>query len=172
MDFGKILGTVAPTIGTLIGGPLGGMAMTAIADALGIDPDDTKKVQDAINSGKLTADQIVALKKADQDMEIKLKELGIQADKLEFDDRQNAREREVKLAGSWTTTGLAWLVVTAFVGIVYCVLVGGSKVEGALAGTLIGYMSAKAEQIIAYYFGSSRGSDDKTKALADIARMP
>jgi hypothetical protein len=33
-------------------------------------------------------------------------------------------------------------------------------------GTLIGYLSAKSEQILAYYFGSSKSSDHKTELLA------
>ena len=37
---------------------------------------------------------------------------------------------------------------------------------GAVIGTLIGYVSAKAEQVIAYYFGSSAGSKAKTDIMA------
>ncbi len=35
----------------------------------------------------------------------------------------------------------------------------------ALAGALVGYVSAKAEQVIAYYFGSSSGSEQKTEIM-------
>ncbi|ERL46406.1 EVE domain protein [Candidatus Micropelagos thuwalensis] len=37
----------------------------------------------------------------------------------------------------------------------------------AFSGTLVGYVSAKADQVIAYFFGSSSGSREKTRAMAD-----
>jgi hypothetical protein len=36
-----------------------------------------------------------------------------------------------------------------------------------IIGTLIGYVSAKADQVVSYYFGSSSGSKDKTQAMSD-----
>ena len=36
MDFTTIIKTVAPWLATAIGGPLGGLAVTAIADTLGL----------------------------------------------------------------------------------------------------------------------------------------
>jgi hypothetical protein len=36
-----------------------------------------------------------------------------------------------------------------------------------IIGTLIGYVSAKADQVVSYYFGSSSGSKDKTAAMSD-----
>ena len=49
-----------------------------------------------------------------------------------------------------------------FFGTVGYVLTGQAQVESALAGALVGYVSARAEQVIAYYFGSSSGSKQKT----------
>ena len=40
-----ILGAVAPTIGTALGGPMGGMAAKMVAEALGVD-NDPYKVQE------------------------------------------------------------------------------------------------------------------------------
>ena len=45
-----------------------------------------------------------------------------------------------------------------------------AQVDSVLAGTLVGYLSAKAEQVLAYYFGSTKGSADKTALLADATR--
>ena len=44
------LKTIAPTVATALGGPLAGMAVSAIAKAIGCSPDE---VQDVISSGKL-----------------------------------------------------------------------------------------------------------------------
>ena len=44
---------IAPTIATAMGGPLAGMAVSAISKAIGVDPD---KVGDLISSNKLSAE--------------------------------------------------------------------------------------------------------------------
>lgn len=83
----------------------------------------------------------------------------------EFKDRDSAREREIGVKDS-TNKILAFVIVGAFVCLVASTLLGYAKVESALAGTLVGYLSAKCEQVLAYYFGSSRGSAQKTELLA------
>ena len=68
--------------------------------------------------------------------------------------------------GDKTNRNLAYFIVASFVATVGSTLAGWTHVDSALAGTLIGYLSAKAEQILAYYFGSSKGSEEKTRMLA------
>jgi hypothetical protein len=60
----------------------------------------------------------------------------------------------------------------AFIWAVWAVLSG--YVQGmsdpaivGIIGTLIGYVSAKADQVVSYYFGSSSGSKEKTAAMSD-----
>jgi len=43
-----------------------------------------------------TPDQLLALKKADSDLQVRLKELGIAEEKLTFDDMANARAMQVR----------------------------------------------------------------------------
>ena len=50
---------IAPTIATALGGPLAGMAVSAISKAVGVEPD---QVQDMIANNKLSADQIAQVK--------------------------------------------------------------------------------------------------------------
>lgn len=82
-----------------------------------------------------------------------------------FKDRADARAREVGVKDA-TNKVLAFVIIGAFVCLVAATLLGLAKVESALAGTLVGYLSAKAEQVLAYYFGSSQGSAQKTELLA------
>ena len=57
---------IAPGIATALGGPLAGLAVTAISKALGIDEKD---VQNTIESGKLTSDQLASIKQAEIELQ-------------------------------------------------------------------------------------------------------
>lgn len=170
MDFMKIIGAVAPTIATAVGGPIGGMAAKFITDALGIPTDSSKdEIVKAISNA--TPDQLLALKKADNDFAVQMKQLDIDLEKIASDDRDSARRREVQVR-DWMPRILAGVIVCGFMATVFLVLLG--YVEGmkdplmaTTVGTLIGFVSAKAEQVIAYYFGSSSSSQAKTQLLAE-----
>jgi hypothetical protein len=43
-------------------------------------------------------------------------------------------------------------------------------IVSALIGTVVGYVAANAQQVVGYFFGSSKGSADKTDALAAAVR--
>ena len=86
MDWQALLKTVAPWIGTAIGGPLGGMALSAAASALGVS-DKTAEGLKAALAGT-TPEQMLALKKADQDFALQMQALGF---KSEADSRGSPR---------------------------------------------------------------------------------
>lgn len=168
MDWKNLIGTVAPWIGTALGGPLGGMAVSAIADALGL----SEKTEDAIKTALsgATPEQMLALKQADQQFSMRMQELGFQntqaLEKIAADDRDSARKRETAVM-DYTPRILAYLIVGGFLGMAYGVLFKQMSADSVLAGTIIGYLSAKAEQVAAYYFGSTAGSKQKTELLAN-----
>ena len=167
MDWQAIIKTVAPWIGTALSGPLGGMAVSAIGDALGLS-DKTEAAVRAALSGA-TPEQMLALKQADQAFAARMQELGFENEQkiaeLASQDRDSARRRESSVQ-DWTPRILAYALVGSFIAVSVGVLVGWGKADSVMAGTLVGYLSAKAEQVVAYYFGSSSGSDAKTKLLA------
>jgi len=166
----RIIGAVAPSLATAVGGPIGGMAVKFITDALGIPSDSSKDdIAKAINNA--TPDQLVALKKAENDFTVRMKELDIDLERIASSDRDSARRRESQVR-DWMPRILAFVIVAGFMGTVFMVLLG--YVEGmkdplmaTTVGTLIGFVSAKAEQVIAYYFGSSNSSQQKTALLAE-----
>ena len=169
MDLLKIVGAVAPSLATAIGGPLGGMAMKVVAEVLGLPADSSEKdVSKAMAAA--TPDQLLALKKADQDFAVRMRELDIDLEKIAASDRDSARRREAQVR-DWMPRVLAFVVVAGFMATVFLVLLGyvdGMKdpLMATTVGTLIGFVSAKAEQVIAYYFGSSSSSQQKTQLLA------
>ena len=121
----------------------------------------------AINNA--TPEQLAALKRADNDFLVQMKQLDIDLERISSDDRDSARRREATVKDLMPKI-LASLVVAGFLVTVFLVLTG--YVEGmkdpmmaTTVGTLIGYVSSKADQIIGYYFGSSASSAAKTSLL-------
>lgn len=173
MTFGdkalQVLRTVAPMLATATLGPFGPLAATAISAALGTPTGDTKAAEAALLNA--TPDQLLALKKADQDFQERMKELGIEEEKLVYDDIANARSREIAVKDS-TPRNLAYLII-GFTGLcIAATLAGWTKVDSALAGTLIGYLVAESRSTLTYFFGSSQSSQNKDATIASIAKQP
>lgn len=144
------------------------MATKAVSDALGVEVEATPSaVAHAVANA--TPEELIKLKIAENDFMLKMREFDYkEVTELyasEVTDRNGARDREVK-AGDKTNRNLAYLVIGAFILMVGCTLMGLTKAESVMAGTLIGYLSAKAEQVLSYYFGSTRNSARKTELLA------
>ncbi len=165
MDFKEILSAIAPTVASALLGPLGGMAVSGIGSILGIDAPTQEKIGKAIASGQMTPEQITQIKALELQYQNDEKERGFRYVELEFKDRDSARKREAD-TGDLTNRRLAFIIVGSFIAMLGCTLAGWAKVDTVLAGTLIGYLSAKCEQVLAYYFGSSQGSKTKTDLLA------
>jgi hypothetical protein len=161
--FGKLIENVAPTIATALGGPVAGMAVKALSSALLGHGDGS---QDDITSAlsNATPDQIAAIKRADNDFKVQMEHLKIDLVKIAADDRASARSMQMAVRSQLVPT-LAVMVISSFVGVTIGVLLGYAKIEGALAGSLVGYLSAKAELVLSFYFGSSADSEKKSEML-------
>ena len=160
-DWKNTLATIAPTLATALGGPMAGMAANLAVRALGVD--ETDKPEALLKQAVLDAspETMAKLQQAERSFLIEMERLGIEREKLSHQDRADARAREIK-AGGWSNPVIAGIVVTGFFATVGYVLAGDvalSGEQGALIGTLIGYVSAKADMICSYYFGSSSGQD-------------
>jgi len=161
----SFLSNIAPTVASALLGPLGGVAVAGITKILGIDGGTVADVTKAISDGRVTPEQVAEIRKLEMQFQSEEKERGFRYSELEFKDRDSARNREVQVKDN-TNKILAFTVVGAFIAMVGATLLGYAKVESVLAGTLVGYLSAKCEQVLAYYFGSSAGSLAKTNLLA------
>ena len=154
---------VAPTIATALGGPLAGMAVSAISKALGVDEKD---VGDLINNNKLTADQIAQVKLAEIELQKQAQELGLNFEKLAVDDRKSAREMQAATR-SIVPPALAACVTVGFFAILGGMMFGKMSVADNTALTMmLGSLGTAWTGIIAYYFGSSAGSQAKTDLLS------
>jgi hypothetical protein len=153
---------IAPTIATAMGGPLAGMAVAAISKAIGVDPD---KVGDLISGNKLSADQIAQVKIAEIELQRQAQELGLNFEKLEVEDRKSARDMQATTR-SMMPPLLAGLVTVGFFSIM--VMMFFNKIDSGNPAILmmLGSLGTAWTGIIAYYFGSSAGSQAKTDLLS------
>ena len=153
---------IAPTIATALGGPLAGMAISAVSKAIGVDED---KVGDLIKDNKLTADQIAQVKLAELELQKQANELGLNFAKLEVDDRKSAREMQATTR-SIVPPALAAIVTVGFFGILVMMLLGKVDSNNPAILMMLGSLGTAWTGIIAYYFGSSAGSQAKTDLLS------
>jgi hypothetical protein len=165
MDFTQVIKTIAPTVASALGGPLAGAAVSALGAIFGISEPTQDKIASAITGAQMTSAQVEQIKALELQYQNDEKERQFKYTELEFKDLDSARTREAKVQDH-TNRNLAYTIVCAFVALVGATLLGVTKVDSVLAGTLVGYLSAKCEQVLSYYFGSSRGSERKTELLA------
>lgn len=188
-DVKRIIGSIAPIAASLVGGPLAGVAVKALGDAIGMSEPTQERVVAAIQSGSISPEQLAKIREGDNALKVRLAELGIDHDKIEADvekaylaDAQNARKAH---AGD---SGVFWLgvmiLVTFAIVIVAClwgsykIMVGGITIKdvavvaavAGFVGTIVGYVAANAQQVISFYYGSSRGSSEKSRDMADAVK--
>ena len=154
---------IAPTIATCLGGPLAGLAVTALSKLFGVAPD---QVQSMINDNKLSADQIAMV----QQEEIKFKEqtqaLGLNFEQLAVEDRKSARDMQT-VTGSLIPPVLSILVTAGFFGILAYLMVKPADTSNTPLMIMLGSLGTAWTGIIAFYFGSSAGSRAKDQMLFD-----
>lgn len=166
MNWKKIVGGVAPALATALGGPLAGVAAAAVSDALLGKPNGSDgEIAAALTAGG--PDALLKLKQADQAFASRMKELDIDLEKLHQADRSSAREREAKAGDSITPRSLAFLVTAGFFGVLGWLLAYGKPIDGGDALlVMLGSLGTAWASVIAYYFGSSAGSKEKSEMLA------
>ena len=168
-DWKAVIGAVAPTMATMLGGPLAGMAVKALSlGLLGKEDANLNEVATAVVSGN--ADVLEKIKQIDAQLQVRMRELDIDLARLEVDDRKSAREREAATSDP-TTRILAYMFVIIYFLVIWAVwkFPIDPNVNDLLM-ILIGILTGALTQILNYYFGSSSGSAQKSNVLAKIAR--
>lgn len=168
MDFSSILKTIAPWIGTALGGPLGGMAVTAAANALGLGDKTADAIKQAISGA--TPEQMLALKEADQAFALQMQSLGFkQISDLEgiaAADRKDAREMQMSTK-SWVPASLSVIITLGFLGMLTGMMMGSFKAEDGQAMLLmLGALGVAFGQVINFWLGSTAESGRKTEIIA------
>ena len=151
---------IAPTIATALGGPLAGMAVTAISKAIGCTPEE---VQNVISSGKLDATQVAAIQQAELEIKKQAQAMNLDFAKLANDDRKSARDMQA-ITRSFIPPALAIGVTGGFFGILFGLMYGQIQ-HAPQIDIMLGSLGTAWTGIIGFYFGSSAGSESKDKLL-------
>ena len=154
----NLLKGIAPAVATAVGGPLGGLAITAIANKFGV-ADDVQAVAKAIAG--------------DPEAATKLAELDLRQFELENQDRDSARHMQetalnqedkyakhfiYNFAWFWSVGSMAYFFAITFGTVPSSGKDFGNIILGFLLGTAVA-------TIISFFYGSSKSSKDKTDAL-------
>lgn len=168
LNWQSLVKAVAPWIGTALGGPLGGMAVEAAANALGIGEKTVDAVKQAL--GGATPEQMLALKKADQDFALQMKALGFKQvtdlESIAAGDRKDARAMQVAKPSPMPAvltlgTGLGFFFTMAAL-FYYPIPLENRDVIVYMCGQLAAAFAA----CLAFWVGTTRSSQNKTEMLA------
>ena len=164
-NFGPLLGQLAPSIATALGGPLAGIAVKTLSSALFGHEDGTEE-QISAAMASATPDQLAAIKKIDADFKVQMKSLDIDLERIAAGDRDSARQmqRDTK---DWVPKVLAIVITLGFFGILIWMLLNGMPKTGTEALLMmLGALGTAWTGVVNFYYGSSAGSKAKNDLLA------
>ena len=153
-DIKKILAKVAPTLAHALGGPLASSAVSFIGRTLGL------KVESPADLEALVADpeQLARLAEAERQFRLEL-------ERIAQVDRASARAREMEVRDR-TPRILAYALTAGFflilAGLLFLEMPEGSREALYI---MLGALASAYTAVVAYYFGSSDGSNRKNDIL-------
>jgi hypothetical protein len=173
MGFQAIFKSAYPFISTAasLGGPFATMAVNAVGKALGVDNVTPENVDDVIATAtSKDPDAMLKLKQAEQDFQLQMEKLGVEniqkLEELASADRASARAREISVKDK-TPAILAYFVTAGFFSLLWLLAFHSVPEESQrILDVMVGSLGTAWIGVVTYYFGSSAGSDEKTKILA------
>ena len=159
---------LAPTIATCLGGPLAGMAVTALSKALGLAPEE---VQNVISSGKLDAAQVAAIQMAELELKKQAQSMNLDFAKLIAEDKKSAREMQIATR-SWLPSILAVLIIGGFGTVTALKVMGFAVAADPTIQDLLTTLRDGVILVLSFYFGSSSGSRAKDQLLHQSTPTP
>ena len=165
-DWKKAVGTVAPGVANMLGGPLAGMATNALLDMFGIDP-GSPAAKDQLQTAvaNMTPADAIRMKEIEANLKIELKKVGVDIFKTEVKDRKSARTVH---KDSVTPAVLTYLLAACAGVIVFFVFTTNLQgVDKTLVGTVIGYIFSELKQATGFWLGSSFGGRQRSQNMSD-----
>lgn len=161
--FGLLKG-IAPTLATAVAGPLGGVAITALANKFGVS-DSVDAVAKAIAGDPKAVE--------------KLQELELEMAKLDMANTADARKMNSEIqsstTASWLAKNIAYVIDVAIIAgaltmtfVVF--IVGVPEQNKSMAFTALGSLWTLTGTVVNFHRGSSAGSKAKTEEMMKGAK--
>jgi hypothetical protein len=179
-DWRSLIGSVAPGLAAALGGPMAGVAVKVIADKVLGRPDaSAEEVEQALSTGSLNGDQILALRAAEQALELEMAKVDAAREGAFLTDTQNARQQTVDLTKensniAWAAPIISALVIVGFFVAVYLLFVinrDWDERTANLLNVLFGALTVSFTQVVQFWLGSSAGSKRSGDAVRRIAEQ-
>ena len=155
------LAQVAPTIATCLGGPLAGLAVTALSKLFGVEPDQVKGM---IEEGKLSADQIEAVKVEEIRFKEQTQALGLNFEQLAVEDRKSARDMQSQTK-SMVPSVLSYAITIGFFGILAAIMMDYANDNNQPLLIMLGSLGTAWISVVSFWFGSTNASHVKDNML-------
>jgi len=166
--FKNLLRSIAPLLGSAVAGPLGGVVATMLAGKLGIEEKTVDSVAKALTSGSITPEQVTQIKLAELEFQKFLKTNEIDLEKVHAADRDSARDL-LKATGSYVPAALTFLITAGFFGVLTLLFFKPEVKEAAPLMIMLGSLGTAWTGACAFWFGTTKNSQEKTNLLANSA---
>lgn len=165
MDWSTTLRALAPTVASALLGPLGGIAVAAIGNAIGIAAPTQDKIAKAFTSGQLTPEALEKIKLLELQFQNDEAERGFKYAELEFKDVDSARQMQIATQSKMPAL-LTIMVTVGFFGILSLMFFHPELRGNEIVMVMVGQLSAVWAGCVAFYTGTTFGSANKNALLA------
>lgn len=184
-DIGKAVGSAAPMVGTLLGGPAGAAVGALVASALG-----TRNDPEAVNAAlAMNPDALAKVQELQINAKVQLQQLSVTAENnrlqaeaaqysAEAADRDSARKLAAQQPRDFIRPAITIMLVLGAIGIMVAVL-GGWAAEtlkdnnsNMMVGIIVGYWFNEMKQTLGFYFGMTKESQKQSAAITEFATEP
>jgi hypothetical protein len=161
----RAIANAAPQLASALGGPLAGAAVAALSKAIFGEEGASEEAIDAALQNA-APEQIVALKRAEAEFQIALRNAAVEEARIDAGDRASARARQQAMS-DWTPSVIGACIILGFF-IVLAAMVAGRLPSGAETefSIMLGALATMIAAVVNYFFGSSAGSKEKTRLMA------
>lgn len=165
MDWTAVLKGIAPTLASAVLGPLGGVAVAAIGNAMGVDAPTQDKIARALTTGQLTPEALAKIQELELQYQNEEKERGFKYAELEFKNQDSARQMQIATHSRMPAV-LTMAVTVGFFGILALILFHPELKGNEIVMIMVGQLSAVWAGCVAFYTGTTYSSANKNQLLA------
>ena len=160
----RAIAGAAPKLAHALGGPLAGAAVGVLSKAI-FGTEDVSEADLEAALASATPEQLLAIKRAEHEFQIALREAAVEEERIHAGDRDSARKRQ-QLMEDWTPSILGALIIAGFFCVLSAMLAraipAGAETEFSI---MLGALATMTAAVVNYFFGSSAGSKEKTRLM-------